>query len=159
MDKVDKLIEDIRVELNRLTGDKWPKANWAVGDKEKNQHAKLPRIEWEEAGGRIAIGKLVGGNTGNIATDEEDFIVTIWHSSRENCRGTLHNLVLATRHAAFGPNMKFGGYDWVDDEHLKSGRKLVVKVTLTIPVGTEVHPEAPIETLHHEVTVGGEVIC
>jgi hypothetical protein len=159
VDKVDQLIEDIRVELDRLTGGKWPAKHWVVGKLKKDEHAMLPRIEWEEAGGAIGIGRTVGGNTGNIATDTERFLVTIWHSSKENCRNTMHNLLLAARQSAFGPNVVPGAYDWVEDAHLKSGRKLTLAIGLTIPVGTEVHPEAAIASQGHEVMVGSEVIC
>jgi len=167
VDRVDQLIEDIRVELDKLTRTdpldaatgKWPAKYWVVGKLQKEQHATYPRIEWEEAGGAIGLGKLVGGNSGNIATDSEQFLVTIWHSSRENCRNTLHNLVLATRHAAFGPNQRFGAYDFVEDAHTKNGRKLAVTVTLTIPVSTEVMPEAEVESQDHSVMVGSEVVC
>jgi len=160
VDRIEQLIEDIRIELDLLTDGAWPAKRWVVGKLRKDEHSALPRIEWEEDGGIIALGKLVGGNTGNIATDTEQFAVTIWHNSKENCRNTLHNLVLATRHAAFGPNMKFGAYAFVEDAHTKSGRKLEVSVALTIPVGTEVMPEAvtPL-TQDHSVTVGDEVVC
>jgi hypothetical protein len=159
VDKVDRLVEDIRTELNRLTSGAWPESRWAYGKLKKDEHAKLPRIEWEEAGGAIALGKLVGGNTGNIAADAEQFVVTIWNSSRETCRNTLHNLIIAARNEAFGPNVKWGAYDWDEPAHLNSGRKLKIAVTFTVPVDTEAHPEATIETQDHEIKVGTEVIC
>jgi hypothetical protein len=159
VDRIEQLIGEIREELDELTDGKWPASRWVFGKLKKNEHATHPRIEWEEHSGLIGDGKLVGSNTGNISGDAETFTVTIWHSTRENCRNTLHNLILAARQKAYGPNVKFGAYEWREDAHTQTGRKLAVRVTLIIGVGTEVMPEAEVETHDHEIEVNGQPVC
>lgn len=162
MDKFEQLIEDIRVELNSLTNGAWPASRWVFGKLKKEHQASLPRIEWEEAGGAISTvekGTPVGSNTGNIAADSESFDVTFWNKDREACRTSMHNLLLAARTTAFGPNVLPGAYRWVEDANVNSGRKLRLRLTLKIGVSTEVMPEAPVETHGHSIEVNGEEVC
>jgi len=159
VDSADALIEEIRVELDRLTEGAWPSSRCVVGQLKKQQRATLPRLEWEERGGAHEDGVLIGGNAGNIGVDAARFQVTIWNSTTELCRNAMHALRLAARNVAYGPNVVFGDYEWVDDANLKHGRKVTFLVTLRLPISTEVHPTADAEAHGHTVTVGAEVIC
>lgn len=160
MDSADTLVEEIRVELNRLTGGNvWTAARWAVGQLIKQQHATFPRIEWEEIGGDIEDAQLIGGADGNVGVDASKWQVTVWNKDRELCRNTMHALRVAARNVCFGPNVIFGSYAWIDDANVKQGRKLTFQITLRIPVPSEVAQTADLETFNHQVIVGGAVVC
>lgn len=168
-DKFETLIEEIRVELDTLTAqaaqladlptERWPKEQWAVGQLEKQKNAAPPRIEWEEQDGSIEDSRSVGDNDGSIYTDAARYLVTVWHASVGESRRTLHNLMLAIRNVALGPNVVFGDYAWVDDANTKKGRKVAIRVTLRIPVPAEVMPSATTMSQDHQVSLNDQIVC
>jgi hypothetical protein len=159
MDSAEALIEEIRVELDRLTSGSWPTTRWAVGQLKKQQHATLPRIEWEELGGTFEDARLVGGAGGNIGIDAAKYQITIWNSTTELCRNTMHALRVAARNVGYGPNVVFGDYTWIDDAVTKLGRKLTFQITMRLPILCEVAQTADVDATTHSLTVADEVIC
>lgn len=158
-DPAEQKIEAIRVELDSFTatgGDPWPENRWVVGKPKKNEHDRPPRVEWVEIGGAI---QTTTTGEGGIGSDACRYDVTIWHTSVENCRATLHNLYTATQSVMGAANMIFGAYSFVPEANLHDGRKLKLQVTLTITVSGEVAPTVEIASHDHEVTVGGEAVC
>src|SRR5690606_14642622 len=127
-DPFDAILDDIRVELGRLDPDQeWDTkdSRWAVGKVRRDYSGSPPRVAWIERRGTIEPPDIVGGNTGTIAADSQEFEVTIWHISKGDCRATLHNLMVAIRNTVFGPNHTIGPtYEWVEDANMNKGRAL-----------------------------------
>jgi hypothetical protein len=167
VDPGEELIEAVREKMDELTGGQWPQDRFARGKLEKDQHDRPPRISWVEVGGEIRTDgpQLLAGvasgdpRDASIATDFARYQVAIWHDSVENCRRTLHLVYLAVRKAALGPNIRFGGYEWMQDGHTKAGRKLVFEMQVHLPVPAEVLPTAPVAAHEHEVSVNDEAVC
>lgn len=165
-DPGETLIEEIRVALDALvantehpTTTNFPAERWSVGKLKKDHLTTPPRIDWVEKGGQFEQPKTSGANAGSILLDAANYEVTIWHTSAENCRATMHNLYLASRDVAGSVNVTFGRYEFVEDANIKLGRKLKLAVTLRLTVSSEVVPTVEIEDHEHEVFLGSEVVC
>lgn len=166
MDKVESLIREIETRYQALCAAALPTAITPVpfywGGRAREEAKSNGRVTWQEPGGNFSLEGRVGGNTGHIGSQVARLNVVVWHNTLENARNTLHNVILATRQQARGPNVNWRGYEIPTEEkpeYAKNGALIVAQVEVTIPISAQVVPEAPVENQDHSVVVGGIAVC
>jgi len=156
-DLSETIIDEIHRRLDEISGGHIPHE---IGVLKRNQHDKPPKVSWVEAPSSVSSALVVGGNAGDVATDEAVYDVTIWQVDKAECRNTLHNLIRAARDCINGPNIGSPmPYEWSPDAHLKLGRQLTLEFRMLLPVPRAPQPTAVVNAHGHTVTVAGEVVC
>jgi hypothetical protein len=147
----EDVIDIVHARLNELLPAPLP----YLVNKKPGEHECHPLVVWTPApnGGKITGVKSAGGNPAPIGLDTCQYLVTIWHSNRANCRATLHNLVVAARASAAKSSVRIGTrYDFPRDAHADAGVVLVATCEVEVVVTNAITPFVEGEDL--EVTAG-----
>lgn len=133
----DTIIDAIHAQLDaRLVAAGSSALDYSIGHDKRGKNARRPRIIWDDTqdGGNIERLDAAGGNPHHLAKDSRTFEVAIWHSSRENCLLTFHNLIASTYYAGYQKESVAwdGSYSITADGSSRSGVVLVASCTVTV---------------------------
>lgn len=133
----DTIVDAIHAQLDsRLVAAGGSAIDYGIGRDQRGKNARRPRIVWDDSqtGGTIERIKAAGGNPHHLALDRRSFDVSVWHSSRENCLLTLHNLIASTYYAGYQKEAVVWGGDYsiTADGASRSGVVLTTRCTVTI---------------------------
>lgn len=134
----EDVIDIVHEKLDELLGRPMPYR----GGKKERQHTNChPLIVWAPTSncGKVGESTAAGGNPTPIGLDTCQYVVTIWHSSKANCRATLHNLVVAARLSKAKSSVRIGTkYDFPREAHADAGVIMLATCEVDIRVTDEV---------------------
>lgn len=149
MDPAEQFVIDVHAEMTAMNVGVLHK----FGSVKRNEPGKDPLVTWWLGPITFAPAQEVGGaETNSILTEVQELRLRIWHSSRENVRSTLRNVLIAARNVGFAPNLRPGQFDWDDQEvvaHMKRGRGLTGAIGLMLPIKGEPSELVTIESTTH----------
>jgi hypothetical protein len=144
-DPVDSLIGEIMTALAavRLEGDRSKPVELAIGNLEKNEHSRPPRIAWIAGEGVLEQTTIQdsGGVSSAVLTDTAICKVFLWGETKYETRRLMHDLVRAGRRLARPDTFKFGAYEFVTEsagkhEHAGFGT-IVLDCRLSVPITSD----------------------
>ena len=140
---------------------------YKIGAKYIRQKATNPRVVWAEADTVFEPAKRAGGNPAEIAVDASAWDVHIWHTSRENARTTMHNILAAARQVNYGSSwFRAKGYKPMQDASMAltaKGEGFVMRVEILIAVPEYIQSTVVVTTFEGdaiaELPAGDETVA
>jgi hypothetical protein len=162
-DGAEQFVLDVQDALTTMLAP-IPPVEAVFGALKKNEHRDAPLVNWWLE--PLTLEDIEATDTEPaIVIDQQKLGLRIWHTSIENVRATLHNILAAARAAGYGPKLRFPDrFEWSEQgnntaAHLKRYYSIQGIVDLRMPVSADPQgvTEVVIETINYFVSSNGEL--